>query len=73
MPTSEVLDAAADTHGERRAARRTRHFFARGRIAAARGMQAQPFRCAGVSNRAPRLNPSKIRVRPAAQRPRLQL
>ena len=68
----------------RRAARGTLHFFARGRIAATRGMQAQPCRCASVSKRSPRWHPSKNcsagpraardsgaqRVRPAAQRRR---
>ena len=68
----------------RRAARRTPHFCARGRIAAARGMRAQPYRCAGGSQRALRWHPSQIcsagpraargssaqRGRPAAQRRR---
>ena len=68
----------------RRAARRTPHFCARGRIAAARGMPAQPYRCAGGSQRALRWHPSQIcsagpraardsgaqRGRPAAQRRR---
>ena len=81
--TREPAPGAAGRAG-RCAARRIPHFFARGRIAAARGMRAQPCRCAGGSQRAPRWHSCKIcsagpraardsgaqRVRPAAQRRR---